>query len=97
MRVRLIAGLANVLAGISQKYSARSKPDEAMVFLILAVWMCTLPPMIIVALSFSGWRWVGFIAGVLLVAKLIACRILYTVNVYRSQKPEVPGGSKYGN
>ena len=50
-------------------------------FLALMLWICTLPLIAIIALPFLGLKITLYLAGFLLVADLIACRVLCRVRV----------------
>lgn len=59
--------------------------QDTTLFLTLALWVCTLPLLAIFALPFLGWKVTLYLAGFLLVADLMACRILYTFRLPQKQ------------
>ncbi|MDP2730609.1 MAG: hypothetical protein Q8O55_08995 [Dehalococcoidales bacterium] len=59
------------------------------IFLALALWVCTLPLVVIIALPFLGLKITLYLAGLLLLADLVACWFLCTFRA-----PQKPAGGK---
>lgn len=54
------------------------KFQDTTLFLTLALWLCTLPVLALVALPFLGWKMTAYLAGGLLVIDLIVCWFVCT-------------------
>ena len=60
--------------------------QDTTLFLTLAMWLCILPLLAILALPFLGWKVTIYLAGFLLVADLVACWFLCTFTDWKPGK-----------
>ena len=51
----------------------RPRFQDTTLFMTLALWLCTLPVLLLLAPRFIGWELTWYVAGVLLVGELLAC------------------------
>lgn len=62
-----------------------AKFQDTTLFLTLALWLCTLPLLVLVAVPFLGWKVTAYLAGGLLVIDLLICWFVCTFR--RVSKP----------
>ncbi len=54
----------------------RPRIQDTTLFMTLALWLCTLPVLLLIAPRFIGWTPTWYLAAVLLVGELLACWIV---------------------
>lgn len=65
---------------LKKSVTGESRPEyrfrDTYLFLALMLWVCSLPLIAILAFPFLGWKISLLLAGLLLLAALVACRFL---------------------
>ena len=64
------------------------KFQDTTLFLTLALWLCTLPVLALVALPFLGWKVTVYLAGGLLVIDLVVCWSMCTFRMVQKSEGE---------
>jgi hypothetical protein len=54
------------------------KSDNTGLWMAIALWLCTIPVLLLVAPRFIGWRTTWYLLGALVLADLLLCWYLFT-------------------
>jgi len=74
-----------------------AKFQDTTLFLTLALWLCTLPLLALLALPFLGWKLAAYLAGGLLVVDLFICWFVCTFRLVRKPVTEKLEERKLGD